>query len=136
MINFDKSKYSTKEYLYLSAIFFLFGVSIMSLAPRTPDLKANLNINNGTFGTLLSSASIGSIIMLLIGGQIVHRIGTKKGLRIGSTIVALSFITLVHTQSPIVFLFVNIAAGAGISIYHIASRNNKWSSCKTKLFST
>ena len=121
MKNFDKNKYTTKEYLYLSAIFFLFGVSIMSLAPRTPDLKANLNINNGTFGTLLSSASIGSIVMLLIGGQIVHRIGAKKALQIGSTIVALSFITLVHTQSPIVFLFVNIAAGAGISIYHIAS---------------
>ena len=93
----------------------------MSLAPRTPDLKANLNINNGTFGTLLSSASIGSIVMLLIGGQIVHRIGAKKALRIGSTIVATSFITLVHTQSPLVFLFVNIAAGAGISLYHIAS---------------
>ena len=93
----------------------------MSLAPRTPDLKANLNINNGTFGTLLSSASIGSIIMLLIGGQIVHRIGAKKALRIGSTVVATAFITLVHTKSTLVFLFVNIAAGAGISIYHIAS---------------
>ena len=93
----------------------------MSLAPRTPDLKANLNINNGTFGTLLSSASIGSIIMLLISGQIVHRIGAKAGLRLGSTIVALSFIILVHTRSPLVFLFVNIAAGAGISLYHIAS---------------
>lgn len=121
MKNFDKSKYSLNENLYLSAIFLLFGVSIMSLAPRTPDLKANLNINNGTFGTLLSSASIGSIIMLLISGQIVHRIGAKAGLRLGSTIVALSFIILVHTRSPLVFLFVNIAAGAGISLYHIAS---------------
>jgi len=119
--NFVSSQYTKRENLYLSAIFFLFGVSIMSLAPRTPDLKANLNINNGTFGTLLSSASIGSIIMLLIGGQIVHRIGAKAALRLGSTIVALSFITLVHTRSPIVFLFVNIAAGAGISMYHIAS---------------
>ena len=121
MKNFVSSQYTKRENLYLSAIFFLFGVSIMSLAPRTPDLKANLNINNGTFGTLLSSASIGSIIMLLIGGQIVHRIGAKAALRLGSTIVALSFITLVHTRSPIVFLFVNIAAGAGISMYHIAS---------------
>ena len=59
--------------------------------------------------------------MLLIGGQIVHRIGAKKALRIGSTVVASAFITLVHTKSPLVFLFVNIAAGAGISIYHIAS---------------
>ena len=43
MKNFEKSEYTLKENLHLSAIFFLFGVSIMSLAPRTPDLKANLN---------------------------------------------------------------------------------------------
>lgn len=75
----------------------------MSLAPRTPDLKANLAINNGTFGTLLSAASIGSIIMLLIGGQIVHTIGAKRALQIGSTIIAVSFLVLVHTKSPLIF---------------------------------
>ena len=93
----------------------------MSLATRTPDLKANLGINNGAFGTLLSTASLGSIVMLLIGGQIVHKIGAKAALRIGSTTVALTYAILVHTRSPFVFLIANIAAGAGISIYHIAS---------------
>ena len=93
----------------------------MSLAPRTPDLKANLNINNGTFGSLLGSASIGSIIMLLIGGQIVHRIGSKRSLQIGSTAVAIVYIGLVHTSSPVLFLILNILAGASISIYHIAT---------------
>jgi MFS family permease len=119
--NFDKTVFSNKENKYLSLIFFLFGISIMSLAPRTPDLKANLAVNNGTFGTLLSAASLGSIVMLLIGGQIIHTIGAKKGLRIGSSIIALSFIILVHTSSPLIFLIANICAGAGISIYHIAS---------------
>ena len=89
MKSFNKTTYSKSEQRYLSLIFFLFGIAIMSLAPRTPDLKANLDINNGTFGTLLGSASIGSIIMLLIGGQIVHRIGAKRSLQIGSTAVAL-----------------------------------------------
>ena len=93
----------------------------MSLAPRTPDLKANLAINNGTFGTLLSTASIGSLIMLLIGGQIVHVIGAKLALRIGMSIIALAFITLCHTHSPVVFLIANITAGVGISTYHIGS---------------
>jgi len=119
--NFNKTEFLKKENLYLSSIFFLFGLSIMSLAPRTPDLKANLGINNGAFGTLLSTASLGSIVMLLIGGQIVHKIGAKAALRIGSTTVAIAFSILVHTRSPFVFLIANIAAGAGISIYHIAS---------------
>jgi len=105
--NFEKTTYSKAEKRYLSIIFFLFGISIMSLAPTTPDLKANLDINNGTFGTLLGASSIGSIIMLLIGGQIVHAIGAKRALQIGSTGVAVMFTALVHTRSPILFLFLN-----------------------------
>jgi MFS family permease len=119
--SFHKSTYSKVEQRYLSLIFFLFGLAIMSLSPRTPDLKANLNINNGTFGTLLGSASIGSIIMLLIGGQIVHRIGAKRSLQIGSTAVAITYTGLVNTNSPLLFLVLNILAGSSVSIYHIAT---------------
>lgn len=93
----------------------------MSLAPRTPDLKANLDVNNGTFGTLLGTGSIGSIIMLLIGGQIVHTIGAKRSLQIGATAIAVSYSLLVHTTSPLLFLILNISAGASVSIFHIAS---------------
>jgi fucose permease len=119
--NFKAESYTKSERNYLSLIFFLFGISIMSLAPRTPDLKSNLAVNNGTFGTLLGSASIGSIIMLLIGGQIVHTIGAKRAMQIGSTVIALTYTVLVSTSSPIIFLFCNVLAGSGVSIFHIAS---------------
>jgi MFS family permease len=119
--NFKTSEFQSIERRYLSYIFFLFGLSIMSLAPRTPDLKANLAVNNGTFGTLLSTASIGSIVMLLIGGQIVHRIGSKKSMQIGVSVIALTFIVLAHTSSPFVFTIANILGGSAISIFHIAS---------------
>ena len=121
MNNFKSETYTQSERNYLSLIFFLFGISIMSLAPRTPDLKSNLAVNNGTFGTLLGSASIGSIVMLLIGGQIVHTIGAKRAMQIGSTVIALTYIALVSTSSPIIFLICNILAGSGVSIFHIAS---------------
>ena len=121
MKNFKTSEFQAAERRYLSYIFFLFGLSIMSLAPRTPDLKANLAVNNGTFGTLLSTASIGSIVMLLIGGQIVHRIGAKKGMQIGATVIALTFTVLAHTSSPFIFIIANILGGSAISIFHIAS---------------
>ena len=121
MKNFKAGSYTKSERNYLSLIFFLFGISIMSLAPRTPDLKSNLAVNNGTFGTLLGSASIGSIIMLLIGGQIVHTIGAKRAMQIGSTVIALTYTVLVSTSSPIIFLFCNVLAGSGVSIFHIAS---------------
>ena len=121
MNNFKSESYTQSERNYLSLIFFLFGISIMSLAPRTPDLKSNLAVNNGTFGTLLGSASIGSIVMLLIGGQIVHTIGAKRAMQIGSTVIALTYIALVSTSSPIIFLICNILAGSGVSIFHIAS---------------
>jgi MFS family permease len=119
--NFKAGSYTKSERNDLSLIFFLFGISIMSLAPRTPDLKSNLAVNNGTFGTLLGSASIGSIIMLLIGGQIVHTIGAKRAMQIGSTVIALTYTVLVSTSSPIIFLFCNVLAGSGVSIFHIAS---------------
>ena len=121
MKNFKPSEFQSVERRYLSYIFFFFGISVMSLAPRTPDLKANLGVNNGTFGTLLSTASIGAIVMLLIGGQIVHRIGTKKAMQIGITLIALSYVVLSTTGSPVVFVVANIIAGSAISIFHIAS---------------
>jgi MFS family permease len=119
--NFNKNEFKNVERLYLSLVFFLFGLSIMSLAPRTPDLKANLAVNNGTFGTLLSTASLGSIVMLLIGGHIVHHIGVKRAMQIGSTVIATSFTILAHTSSPVIFVIFNILGGGAISIYHIAS---------------
>jgi MFS family permease len=122
--NFKTSEFQSVERRYLSYIFFLFGLSIMSLAPRTPDLKANLAVNNGTFGTLLSTASIGSIVMLLIGGQIVHRIGAKKAMQIGTTVVAISYVVLAHTKSSFTFVIASILSGAAISIYHIASSSH------------
>jgi MFS family permease len=119
--NFYRSIYSKREELYLSSIFFLFGLSIMSLAARTPDLKANLQVNNGTFGTILSTGSLGAIVALLIGGQLVHRFGAKLSMQVCATTIMICFFIFVHTHNPAIYVFFNIISGAAISGYHIAS---------------
>lgn len=119
--NFNRSIYSKSEEFYLSSIFFLFGLSIMSLAARTPDLKANLQVNNGTFGTILSTGSLGAIVALLIGGQLVHRFGAKLSMQVCATTIMICFFVFVHTHNPAIYVFFNIISGAAISGYHIAS---------------
>lgn len=119
--NFNRSIYSKREEFYLSSIFFLFGLSIMSLAARTPDLKANLQVNNGTFGTILSTGSLGAIVALLIGGQLVHRFGAKLSMQVCATTIMICFFVFVHTHNPAIYVFFNIISGAAISGYHIAS---------------
>lgn len=111
-----------RELDLLRYTYFLFGFGIMGLTPRFPELKANLNLSNGQFGSLLSTGSIGSLISLLTMGHVVHRYGNKL-IYFGSisTIMVCLFV-LVHTTSSAVFLLFNIIFGAAISAYIIANQ--------------
>ena len=46
----------------LAALFYLFGIGVMSLAPRLPDIKANLEVSTTFFGILLGTGSIGALL--------------------------------------------------------------------------
>ena len=54
---------------YIGFVFFLFGLGIMSTASRTPEIKANLSLNNAVFGAYLSLGALGSIIALPSWGR-------------------------------------------------------------------
>jgi MFS family permease len=66
------------EYKTLAKLFFLFGVGIMSWIPRFPDLKDQLGLSNGQFGSIISMGSVGGVISLLTVGHIVHKLGSYK----------------------------------------------------------
>ena len=93
----------------------------MSLAARTPDIKANLQVNNGTFGTILSTGSLGAIVALLVGGQLVHKFGAKLSMQLCATSIMICFFIFVHTHNPAIYVIFNVISGASISGYHIAS---------------
>ena len=109
-----------KELNGLKIIFFLFGFSIMSWVPRFPEVKAQLKLSNGEFGSLISLGSIGNAVALLTIGHLVHKYGAKRIMQFAATGLAGSIIALTQTTSSFVFLIFIIIQGAGISAFHIS----------------
>ena len=56
----------------------------MSWVPRFPEVKANLKLTNGEFGSLVSMGAIGNLVALLTVGHLVHKYGARWMLHLGS----------------------------------------------------
>ena len=109
-----------KELTGLKVIFFMFGLSIMSWVPRFPEVKANLGLSNGEFGSLISLGVFGNVAALLTVGHLVHKFGAQLMMRISTLAFSTSIIILTQTSSSFVFLIFMIIQGAGISAFHIS----------------
>jgi len=104
----------------LAALFFIFGFGIIAWIPRLPEIKANLHLNNGQFGTIISLGAVGSIFSLLTTGHLVHRFGSRKALITSGTLLFGSISLIGHMTSVWQFVVVNIAFGAGVSAFNIS----------------
>ena len=107
------------EQRLLHTLFFLFGFGIMAWVPRFPEVKAHLGLQNGAFGSLMSTGSIGAFFGLLTVGHIIHRFGAFRVTVISITLLFTSLGFLVHVQSSFIFLILNIAFGFGITAVHV-----------------
>jgi hypothetical protein len=107
------------EQRLLHSVFFLFGFGIMAWVPRFPEVKANLGLQNGAFGSLMSTGSIGAFFGLLTVGHIIHKYGALK-VTIASILILFSSLgVLVHLNSSFLFLIFNVAFGFGITAVHV-----------------
>ena len=109
-----------REEKLLHLLFFLFGFGIMAWVPRFPEVRENLKLANGAFGSLMSAGSIGAFFGLLITGHIIHRIGVKKVTITSILILFISLGSLVHIKSGVIFLILNITFGFGITSVHVS----------------
>jgi MFS family permease len=108
-----------REQNLIHVLFFLFGFGIMAWVPRFPEVRANLGLDNGAFGSIMSTGSIGAFLGLLTVGHITHRIGAKKVIVVSILVLFISLICLVHLSSTIPFLIFSIAFGFGITSIHV-----------------
>jgi MFS family permease len=109
-----------QELNLIKALFFLFGLLIMSWVPRFPEVKANLQLTNGEFGSLVSMGAIGNLVALLTVGHLVHKYGARWMLHFGAFMLAISLIFLTHSTSSLLFLIFIIIQGGAISAFHIS----------------
>jgi MFS family permease len=87
--------------------------------PRFPEVKAHLGLQNGAFGSLMSTGSIGAFFGLLTVGHIIHRFGAFRVTVISIGLLFGSLGLLVHVQSSFIFLILNILFGFGITAVHV-----------------
>ena len=104
----------------MKALFFLFGLLIMSWIPRFPEVKANLKLTNGEFGSLVSMGALGNLVALLVIGHLVHKYGARWILHIASLSLGVSLVFLTHSTSSLLFLIFIIIQGGAISAFHIS----------------
>ncbi len=111
---------SSRERLNLSLLFLFFGVAVLCLASRTPDIKHNLNVNNGTYGVLVSLGAIGAVIAFMFVGQLTHRYGVGRVLVVTGTFTYGPIALIPHIHTPWLFVLANILLAAGFNSYNIA----------------
>jgi MFS family permease len=104
----------------IKGLFFLFGLLIMSWVPRFPEVKANLNLTNGEFGSIVSMGAFGNLVALLTVGHLVHKYGARWILHIGALLLAVSLAFLTSSTSSLLFLIFIIIQGGAISAFHIS----------------
>jgi len=104
----------------LQAIFFLFGLGVMCLAPRLPDIKENLGVSTTIFGLVNISGSIGALCAHLTMGHIVHRLGVFKVCVTSAVMTYVTIGILIELKSAVIYTIVNIICGFAWASYHIS----------------
>jgi MFS family permease len=107
------------EQQVINSLFVSFGFAIMAWIPRFPEVKANLALNNGAFGSIISAGAIGAFLGLLTVGHIIHKYGAFKVSLASIGILFTSLAALVHIHSSFLFLIFNIAFAFGITAVHV-----------------
>jgi MFS family permease len=98
----------------------IFAISIMAWVPRFPEVKANLHLTNGEFGTVMSTGTLGALLGLLTMGHVAHSVGNYK-VFVGTSLIYIpgsSLLVILH--NVFIFTVIGILNAALVSGFVIA----------------
>ena len=78
MVKNLKMFFSNRDAAAIGLVFMTVSILFGSWVTRIPDMKSNLNLNEGTLGLSLLGMSIGALIMMPFSAWIMSKVGTGK----------------------------------------------------------
>lgn len=105
--------------LFLHLIFYPAGLAILANPQRYPELRNQLHLSNGAFGTYISLVGIGSVICFIFGSRIIHAIGIGKTFTITFLGLYSSVAAIPHCHSAGNFVIILIIFGFFSTLNHI-----------------
>lgn len=122
----ENDRLDAREKKLIHILFLCFGFGIMAWIPRFPEVKSNLGLDNGAFGSLMSAGTIGAFFGLLSVGHIIHKYGALRVTVTSILILFSSLSLLVHIHSSLIFLILNITFGFGITAVHVSLNSHSF----------
>jgi len=95
------------------------GVAMGMAGPLVPSLRADLQLTYAEAGLLFSAQSVGSFVILILGGWLVHVVGKKPLLFTGALGFALGMIATALAVDFAWVLVGNVLIGTGMSLMDI-----------------
>ena len=88
----------------LFLVYFAHGLGSIMLGSVLPDLRAAYGLDYQLSGTLISSQSVGYLLIGLLSGAAVVKWGLKRSYLVSYYLFAVGFIMLLVTGSPVLLL--------------------------------
>ena len=99
--------------------FLFIGIVAAMVGPLVPLLRDDLQISYAIAGLVFSAQSIGSLCVLVGGGWLIHKLGTRRVVGIGLALFAAALLATSLAATYLVVLVANLFIGMGMAMLDI-----------------
>ena len=96
----------------VGAMFLVNGVAFGSWVPRLPEVRDSLGIGDAALGLTLLGAGVGGVLMSMVSGHVIDRVGSRKAVVSTSVLLSLLIPTVALAPSAPVLFGALLAIGA------------------------
>jgi MFS family permease len=96
----------------VAALFLTNGAVFFNVVPRYPQIKAELGLSNGVFGTAVAAYPLGALLAGLLAGAAIRRLGSARVASFGIVLTTIATLAIPVAPGWILFGAVLFVVGA------------------------